>query len=395
MKRVLFISSLYYPHVGGIETMIAELSQFYQKQGIESVVLTKKWPGTLSNKEEYRGAKIYRVISARTEDEFKNIIEWVKKNETKIKADIIHAIGIRRPLPLIGLLLSCHWNVPMISTIAGSEIPSADDPQSDTVWNEGRDIMRPVIELSDFVTCVSKSLATDLIKVIPNTKLLKTIYAGVDTQFINSIACTETEKDYVISLRRLVSSKGIDVLIRAFKEIADEYPRIKLIIAGEGSEEINLKSLSTELSLENRIEFIGTVPLLRAVSLLKGAICAVVPSLSEGGGLVNVEAQAASCPVIASRVGGIPEYVQDGVSGLLFESKNSKDLTNKMKMIISNKALRNKLILGGIKHAEKFSWEILGPKYLSLYRKMIDQNKEKLFQPWSALTSQLWLKLKK
>lgn len=190
-------------------------------------------------------------------------------------------------------------------------------------------------------------------------------------------------------------SKGIDVLIRAFKEIADEYPRIKLIIAGEGPEEINLKSLSAELSLENRIEFIGTVPLLRAVSLLKGAICTVVPSLSEGGGLVNVEAQAASCPVIASRVGGIPEYVQDGVSGLLFESKNSKDLANKMKMIISNKALRNKLILGGIKHAEKFSWEILGPKYLSLYCKMIDQNKEKSFQPWSALTSQLWLKLKK
>lgn len=395
MKKVLFISSLYYPHVGGIETMIVELSQFYQKQGIESVVLTKKWPETLSNKEEYRDTKIYRVKSARTEDEFNNIIEWIKNNEDKIKADIIHAIGIRRPLPLIGLLLSHHWNVPMISTIAGSEIPSTDEPQSDIVWSEGRDIMRPVIELSDVVTCVSKSLAADLLKVIPNTKLLETIYAGVDTQFINSIACTETEKDYIISLRRLVPSKGIDVLIRAFKEIADEYPRIKLIIAGEGPEEINLKSLSAELSLENRIEFIGTIPLLRAVSLLKGAICTVVPSLSEGGGLVNVEAQAASCPVIASRVGGIPEYVEDGVSGLLFESKNSKDLANKMKMIISNKALRNKLILGGIKHAEKFSWEILGPKYLSLYRKMIDQNKEKSFQPWSALTNQLWLKLRK
>jgi len=319
MKRVLFISSLYYPHVGGIETMITGLSQFYQKQGIESVILTKKWPETFGTEDEHQGIKIYRVISARTEDEFNNIIEWAKSNENKIKADIIHAIGIRRPLPLIGLLLSRHWNVPMVSTIAGSEIPSTDEPQSDIVWNEGRDIMRPVIELSDAVTCVSKSLAIDLIKVIPNTKLLETIYAGIDTQFINSIACTETEKDYIISLRRLVPSKGIDVLIRAFKEITDEYPQIKLIIAGEGPEEINLKSLAKELNLENKIEFIGTIPLSRAVSLLKGAICTVVPSLSEGGGLVNVEAQASSCPVIASGVGGIPEYVQDSVSGLLFE----------------------------------------------------------------------------
>lgn len=395
MKRILFISSLYYPHVGGIETMITELSRFYQKQGIESVVLTKKWPETLSQEYEYQSTKIYRVISARTEDEFNNIIEWIKNNEDKIKTDIIHAIGIRRPLPLIGLLLSRYWNVPLVSTIAGSEIPSTDDPQGGIVWDEGKDIMRPVIELSDVVTCVSKSLAVDLMKVIQNTKLLKIIYAGIDARFINSIARTETEKDYIISLRRLVPSKGIDVLIKAFREIADEYPHIKLIIAGEGPEEVNLKFLAKKLDLENKVKFIGTVSLSRSISLLKGAVCTVVPSLSEGGGLVNVEAQAASCPVIASRVGGIPEYVQDGISGLLFESKNSKDLVNKMKMIILNKALRDKLILGGIKHAEKFSWEVLGPQYLSLYEEMINAKKVESFQPWSDLTNQLWLNLKK
>ena len=395
MRRVLFICSLYHPHVGGIETMVTELSQFYRENGVESVVLTKKWPTTLTKEDYYKDTKIYRVVNARTETEFNNIIEWAKNNENKIKADIIHVIGVRRPLPLIGLLLSRHWNVPLISSIAGSEIPNTGDSETETVWNESKEIMRPVLESSSIVTCVSKALENDLRGIVPNLNYVRTVYAGIDTEFINSVSCTETEKNYIISLRRLTLSKGVDILIRAFKDIANKYPQIRLLIAGEGPEEENLKTLARNLNLDDKIKFIGTVSLTRAISLLKGAICTVVPSISEGGSLVNIEAQAASCPVVASRVGGIPEYVQDGVSGLLFESRNLKDLADKVKIIISNAPLRNKLIHGGIEHARKFSWDMLGPQYLALYNEMIDVKQIKPFQPWSKLTKRLWLKLKK
>ena len=394
MRRVLFICSLYHPHIGGIETMVTELSRFYRGQGIESVILTKKWPTTLTEEDDYKDTKIYRVVSARTETEFNNIIEWAKNNENKIKADIIHVIGVRRPLPLIGLLLSRHWNVPLISTIAGSEIPNTGDSETETVWNESKEIMRPVLESSSIVTCVSKALENDLRGIVPILNYVRTVYAGIDTEFINSVSCTETEKNYIVSLRRLTPSKGVDILIRAFKDIANEYPQIRLLIAGEGHEEENLKTLARNLNLDDKIKFIGTVSLTRAISLLKGAICTVVPSISEGGSLVNIEAQAASCPVVASRVGGIPEYVQDGVSGLLFESRNLKDLADKVKIIISNAPLRNKLIQGGVEHANKFSWDILGPQYLALYNEMIDVKQIKSFQPWSRLTKRLWLKLK-
>lgn len=267
MKKVLFICSLYYPHVGGIETMITELAQFYRKQGIESVVLTKKWPIALTDEDEYKNTKIYRVISARTDDDFLNVSSWIKNNKEKIKADIIHIIGVRRPLPVFGLQLSRAWNVPLISTIAGSEIPNAGDPETNAVWNESKNLMKPVIESSDLVTCVSKALEKDLQKVVPNIKSLRTVYAGIDTEFINSVICKETEKDYIVSLRRLIPSKGIDILIKAFKDVEKEYPQIKLIIAGEGSEEENLKSLTRSLNLENKIKFIGTVSMERCISL--------------------------------------------------------------------------------------------------------------------------------
>lgn len=393
MKRVLFITSLYHPHVGGIETMVSNLAKFYRTQGVESVIFTKKWPVTLGDKEEYDDTKIYRVISARSDADFLSIIDWVKNNEKDIKADVIHVVGVRRPLPLIGLLLSRCWNVPLISTVAGGEIPNTGDGNTALVWNEGKDLMKPVLESSDMVTTVSKAIEFDLKKVVPNLPMVRTVYAGIDIKVIKNILCTEAKKDYIVSLGRLVPPKGIDTLIRAFKKIEFEYPDVTLIIAGSGPEEMNLKTLVKDLELEERVDFIGTVSIDRVVSLLKGAICTVVPSLSEGGGLVNIEAQAASCPVIASTAGGIPEYVRDNESGLLFEPGNYDKLTEKLRIIMSNESLRQRLIQGGLKHAEKFSWENLGPEYLALYQEQISLQQPKPFKAWSELTNKLWQKL--
>lgn len=393
MKKVLFICSLYHPHVGGIETMITELACFYKKQGIEPIVLTKKWPLFLEENDEFKDVKIYRVLSARTEGEFLEIINWIKINELKIKADIIHIIGARRPLPLIGLLLSHYWNVPLVSTIAGGEIPNTGDSQTEKVWNEGKDLVKSVLESSDVVTCVSKALEKDLKKVVPNLKSVRTIYAGIDIELINSIICTETEKNYIVSLRRLIPSKGIDVLINAFKILTEKYPNMKLLIAGEGSEEKNLKNLVKKINLEKNVHFIGTVSFNKAISLLRGAICTVVPSFSEGGGLVNVEAQAAKCPVIASNVGGIPEYVYDKESGLLFKPGDVMDLAKKIELLILSDSMRNKLIKGGIKYSKKFNWSVLGPQYLALYLETLTVNKIRSFKPWSDLTKTLWLNL--
>lgn len=373
--------------------MITELSRFYRGQDIDSVVLTKKWPDTLREHEKYEGIDIYRVISARTTEEFESIIDWVKENESKIKADIIHIVGVRRPLPVIALLLSAYWNVPLVSTISGSEIPNTGDSGTAAEWEQNKEITRPVIEQSSVVTCVSKALERDLKKILNGITDIRTIYAGIDIDFINHIPHPETTEKYIISLRRLIPSKGIDILIKAFKEISYEYPDITLIIAGEGSEFERLKDIVKINNLKDRVRFIGTISLEKAVSLLKGALCTVVPSLSEGGSLVNVEAQAASCPVIASNVGGIPEYINPGISGLLFKPGDYKDLAEKLRLLLSNKDLRGKLIEGGHIHSKKFSWNILGPQYLAIYEEMIRVSNNHSFKPWSDLTQNLWLKL--
>ena len=394
MKKVLFISSLYHPHVGGIETMITELAKFYRTQNIESVVLTKKWPNGLPDYECFNGVEIYRVISARKDEEFADLVDWLKNNSTKIKADIIHLVGVRRPLPLVGLMLGRLWNVPVISTIAGGEIPDAYDPQPGLIWDEGKEFIPDVLRQSDVVNCVSEYLSSDLKRILPDLKNVGTLYAGIDFSIINGSKPEQIKGKYIYSLRRLDPSKGIDVLIRAFNLIKDKFSDLYLVISGEGSEEKKLRELVNGFHLDERVVFTGTVELSRGISLLKGSLTTVVPSLSEGGGLVNVEAQAAGCPVIASRVGGIPEYVKEGESGILFEAGNYEELAEKITQVLSDDSLRKKLIEGGFKHAQGFDWNILAPKYIEIYLKNIEKyDKNQAFKPWSDLTTDLWNRL--
>ncbi len=394
IKKILFVASLYAPHVGGIETMIKELSRLYINMGYHVSVLTKKWPKDLVDIEKIDGVNVYRVVSARTEEDFFNLVTQVLKHEHELKSDIIHVIGIRRPLPFIALMLARRWGVPVVQTIAGGDIPDVLDPNPGLVWDEGKEFIPQTLLQSDSINAVSRYMAITMLGLMPEIRLVDTLYAGINLSDIKRITPENIDKKYIFSLRRLDPSKGIDILIKAFKIIAGEFPDLYLLIAGEGTEKQYLERLVVECALEKRVKFIGTVSLEKGIALLKSAVLTVVPSLSEGGGLVNIEAQAAGCPVVASNVGGIPEYVLDNYSGLLFHSGNIDDLVRQIRRVIVDKKLRDDLIAGGYEYAEKFDWKSLVPQYIDIYQETIKKHDiHKAFKPWSDITSNIWKKL--
>lgn len=398
MKKVLFVSSLYAPHAGGVETMISEMARAYQSEGIQSIVLTKRWPLDLAEESVIDGVRVHRVLSARTPSEFAEVASWIRANEGKLRADVIHAIGMRRPMPLLALLMGRRWGVPVICTMAGGDIPDSHDPYPGTVWKESEETVLEAMERCDALTSVSKGLTAEFRRFFPDMKReVKDIYAGIDLDLINRARPERPFGHFILSLRRLDPTKGIHILIKAFYRIQRRYPRLQLVIAGDGPERTKLEALVSSLGLDDRAHFLGTVSLSRGMSLLKGADLTAVPSLSEAGGLVNVEAQAAGCPVVASDVGGIPEYVSDGESGLLFASGDDEALAVKISTLLDDAALREKLIKGGFLHSEKFSWKELAPQYLKLYRACIAERSKKTspdapFKP-DGKASALWQQL--
>jgi glycosyltransferase involved in cell wall biosynthesis len=118
----------------------------------------------------------------------------------------------------------------------------------------------------------------------------------------------------VLAVAHLIQDKGIDVAIKA---LAETPPKTVLWIVGSGHETTNLQALTAELGVQDRVTFFGQQAQVQP--FMQAADCMVCPSLwAEAAGLVNLEGLSTGLPVVASRVGGIPEYVDDGTTGMLF-----------------------------------------------------------------------------
>jgi len=144
---------------------------------------------------------------------------------------------------------------------------------------------------------------------------------GINTPLIGVIA-------------RLSSVKGIEILIKAMPKLLLEIPTANLMIVGQGPEEMNLRKLTQDLSLTAHVIFKNTIN--QTQEILPAFDVFVMPSLMEGLGLSVMEAQACGIPVVASRVGGLVDLIEDGKSGLLVASNDPSALAARIIEMLQN-----------------------------------------------------------
>lgn len=175
----------------------------------------------------------------------------------------------------------------------------------------------------------------------------------------------ESENNYLLYYGRLAKEKGIDILIDAMKELNDE----KLKIVGSGSEYENLKIKIRKLKLENKIEMLGPKYGSELKNLIINAKAVILPSVwQENMPLSILEAMALGKVVISSRIGGLPEIIDNSQNGLLFEPGNAHDLAEKIKMLaiidveLISKSAKNK--------TKSFNGEAHYLKIIEIYTKI-------------------------
>jgi glycosyltransferase involved in cell wall biosynthesis len=179
----------------------------------------------------------------------------------------------------------------------------------------------------------------------------------------------QNHEKIILFVGRLISPKGIDVLLRAFALLSNKY-RIKLLIIGEGVLKEELKELATELSISEKVVFIGHIEQDMLPEFYSLADIFVLPStnydskgnfirnVSENFGLVLAEAMCCNVPVIASDMGGISDWVKDNYNGLLFQERNAVDLSRNIEKYLNNNKLRKKIITNALNEIrDKYSWE--------------------------------------
>ncbi len=365
--KILLICSLFEPHKGGIETMVAELGFYLKARGHKVSILTKRYNPSLPEKQKINGLTVYRFPNPKNLSDYRQLGDFLNKHQTNLRADVVHVVGLRRPLPLLGWYLSTKWDAKLVGTICGGEIPLPKDHESFKVWKSGKHTVQPFVKSFSNLSACSMFLKKQFNAIgLLNSKKVVVIYAGIDCTKHNLVNTFAWPRRYILSLRRLVHSKGVDILIKAYAKYALSHKE-DLLIAGDGPEKKKLKLLVKNLNLHKRVFFLGDVSLGISRKLLRGAFFTVVPSRSEGGGLVNIEAQALGCPVIASRSGGIREYLNH--NSLYFENGNVSGLRSKMIQMAENEGLRLKLSKTGKDFALRFCWKELIKEYLSFYQK--------------------------
>jgi glycosyltransferase involved in cell wall biosynthesis len=168
----------------------------------------------------------------------------------------------------------------------------------------------------------------------------------------------------LVTVAYLIAAKGIDVTVRALAGLPEA---VRLWVVGDGPEEDALRRLAEALGVADRVRFLGLQAHVQPY--LQAADAFVCPSLwAEAAGLVNLEAQACGLPVLASDIGGIPEYVADGRTGLLFPPGDADALAGQVRRLL-DPALRD--ALGRQARAvavERFSVAARLHAYLDLYR---------------------------
>ncbi len=170
------------------------------------------------------------------------------------------------------------------------------------------------------------------------------------------------------AVTRFYASKGMEFLIRAVPDIVREFPRVVVLLCGQGPQEEMLRSLARELGVERHVIFAGFQR--QAHHYVAAFDVAATPSIEEGFGVVALEAQALGVPVVASRIGGLQEIILDEESGLLVEPADPAALAAAIRRLLRDAGLRRAMRARAIEAAQRFSLDAHVDRLSSIYHEL-------------------------
>jgi glycosyltransferase involved in cell wall biosynthesis len=209
------------------------------------------------------------------------------------------------------------------------------------------------------------------------------IYSGIEMERFQPVSEQEKrrlrarwglgEQNAVIGIvSKLWEGKGHDLLIQTFKEIRKEMPQARLVIVGEGYLMESLRTLVSQLQLSDVVIFTGFLE--EIPQIIATFDVAVLPSYFEGMGRVLLEAMAMEKPVVGTRVGGIPDLIEEGLNGFLVSPGSRKELASTILKILSDKALAARMGLEGLKKmTDRFSAESMVRSIEVVYRDLLKE----------------------
>jgi len=210
------------------------------------------------------------------------------------------------------------------------------------------------------------------IEIVPNGVDIKNFQFSISNfqarELKEKLNIKENEK-ILITTSRLVEKNAIGDIIETMRYLPE---KVKFLILGDGPLENELKLQTTNYKLQTRILFLGHIEPQEVPRYLAISNIFIRPSLSEGLGSSFLEAMAAGIPVIGTKVGGIPDFLKDGETGLFCEVNNPQNIAEKIRILLENDELRKKII----KNAKEivlrdYDWDLIAGKMKNIFNKLL------------------------
>ncbi|MDI6819562.1 MAG: glycosyltransferase family 4 protein [Candidatus Hodarchaeaceae archaeon] len=376
--RVAMVGDEFYPDTGGVPTYTWGLGEALAKLDVEPILFTHAHLGR-PEEEEIGGLRVKRLngfVAPRLDRALSFRIARDLHRDIKFgRFDIVHGQDIYSSMALQSIHSAYKCGVPSVLTCHSVH-------KTGWFWKLIHQPLVITMKIADRIIAVSNATAEFCRELGVSNRKIKVIMNGVDPSKFNPAdgSWMRTRlglgsEPLVVTAIRLVKRKGAEHLVAAFPKVLQRVPDAKLAIAGGGSEAANLHALIKKLGIENSTFMLGTLSREQVIKLIVAADIFVLPSLMESFGLVLLEAMAAGVSIVCTRVGGVPEIVEDEINGLMVPPADADALADAILRVLDDGELAKKLRANGLRVArEKFSWEKTARETLTLYETMCGEH---------------------
>jgi glycosyltransferase involved in cell wall biosynthesis len=323
--------------MGGQEKLLVEFARHADRSRFDMQVVSISTRGVLADEIESCGCP---VTSLEERDGFRiglfwRLARWLRRE----RIDVVHTHDSR---PLI-------YGAGAARLARVSRVVHTQHGQSLRLSQRQSRLVNFMAGLTDRFACVSKDAARLAVEQGVDAKKVCVVWNGIDTA---RFAYAPAGSGAVVAVGRLQPEKDHETLLRAAALAIHEDATFRLQIAGDGPCMGSLRELATELGIQRQVSFLGEVRDVNGL-LQRGGLF-VLPSLSEGVSLTLLEAMASGVPIVATRVGGNPEVVLDGETGVLVAPQDPVALAGAMLRLRRDDAERRRLAAAGRERVERF-----------------------------------------
>jgi phosphatidyl-myo-inositol dimannoside synthase len=370
--RIALLTDEFLPHAGGSRIYYYNLFKRISMAGDEVTVLTSKVHGwqQFDRNEQTKFFKIKRNFKSLRDLSYSQLPRIFGPILVSIafsvfhRPDVLHC-GDLYPPGVIAIILKKMFGVPFVAYCHGEDITLTDERRFQPRL---RDL---IYRSADAIIANGEFAVQNLLRIGIKREKIHKITPGLDiSSFYPEVRDTGLTQKYgigtelvLVTVARLVSRKGHSRVIRTLAKLRSDVPPFKYVIVGRGPLETELRALTVELNLQDRVIFAGFVADNQLNHHYNLADVVVMPNTGEDGdvegfGMVFLEANAAGKPVIGGRSGGTAEAILDKETGFLVDPSDDQELHNALYSLLTDSELRCRMGAAGLRRAQtEFSWE--------------------------------------